>query len=209
MPVERSRFAAEKPWCVRSIKWGQGVMTTHFGACWKNSSGGNYSSRTIRLYLRHVAEFARHFHISPDQLGAEDIRQYQLFLIQEKKLAWSSCVPLSLAVPRPAVGTLNSVIVADSEPSSPSALRRPPLEGSRPISGVGFPVDTSSFCPSKYSVLSFAESFSTLSNQLFKNTSLLLPVNSLLFNPQQSSPLCYAPPRRRLRSTDSIASAQA
>jgi site-specific recombinase XerD len=50
----------------------------------------NYSSKTIRLYLRHVAEFAKHFHRSPDQLGAEDIRQYQLFLIQQKKLAWSS-----------------------------------------------------------------------------------------------------------------------
>jgi site-specific recombinase XerD len=50
----------------------------------------NYSSRTIRLYLRHVAEFAQHFHHSPDQLGADDIRRYQLFLIQEKKLAWSS-----------------------------------------------------------------------------------------------------------------------
>jgi len=31
----------------------------------------NYSSRTIRLYLRHVAEFAKHFHRSPDQLGAD------------------------------------------------------------------------------------------------------------------------------------------
>ena len=50
----------------------------------------NYSSKTIRLYLRHVAEFAQYFHRSPDQLGVEDIRQYQLFLIQEKKLAWSS-----------------------------------------------------------------------------------------------------------------------
>lgn len=50
----------------------------------------NYSSPTIRLYLQHVAKFAQHFHRSPDQLGAEDIRQYQLFLIQEKKLAWSS-----------------------------------------------------------------------------------------------------------------------
>ena len=37
----------------------------------------NYSSKTIRLYLRHVAEFAQYFHRSPDQLGAEDIRQYQ------------------------------------------------------------------------------------------------------------------------------------
>src|ERR1700724_2973332 len=50
----------------------------------------NSSSRTIRLYLRHVAEFAQYFHRSPDQFGAEEIRQYQLFLIQEKKLAWSS-----------------------------------------------------------------------------------------------------------------------
>jgi integrase/recombinase XerD len=50
----------------------------------------NYSAGTIRLYLRHVAQFAQHFHRSPDHLGAEDIRRYQLFLIQEKKLAWSS-----------------------------------------------------------------------------------------------------------------------
>jgi site-specific recombinase XerD len=42
------------------------------------------------LYIQHVAKFAQHFHRSPDQLGAEHIRQYQLFLIQEKKLAWSS-----------------------------------------------------------------------------------------------------------------------
>ena len=30
----------------------------------------NYSSPTIRLYLRHVAKFAQHFHRSPDQLRA-------------------------------------------------------------------------------------------------------------------------------------------
>lgn len=50
----------------------------------------NYATGTIRLYLQHVAAFAQHFHRSPDQLGAEEIRRYQLFLIQEKKLAWSS-----------------------------------------------------------------------------------------------------------------------
>ena len=42
----------------------------------------NYSAGTIRLYLRHVAKFAQHFHRPPDQLGAEDIRQYQLFLMR-------------------------------------------------------------------------------------------------------------------------------
>jgi len=50
----------------------------------------NYSSATIRLYLQHVAHFAQHVHRRPDRLGGEEIRQYQLFLIQEKKLAWSS-----------------------------------------------------------------------------------------------------------------------
>lgn len=49
----------------------------------------NYSARTIRLYLQHLAAFTQHFHRPPDQLGAEHIRQYQLFLIQQKKLAWS------------------------------------------------------------------------------------------------------------------------
>jgi len=46
--------------------------------------------RRLTARLRHVAEFAQHFHHSPDQLGADDIRRYQLFLIQEKKLAWST-----------------------------------------------------------------------------------------------------------------------
>ena len=50
----------------------------------------NYSAGTIRLYLQHVAAFAQHFHRPPDRLGAEHIRQYQLYLIQQKKLAWSS-----------------------------------------------------------------------------------------------------------------------
>src|SRR5215469_10362127 len=50
----------------------------------------NYCAGTVRLYLQHVAAFAQHFHRSPDQLGAEEIRRYQLFLIQEKKLSWST-----------------------------------------------------------------------------------------------------------------------
>src|SRR5215470_1364965 len=50
----------------------------------------NYTTGSTRLYLQHVPAFAQHFHRSPDQLGAEEIRRYQLFLIKEKKLAWSS-----------------------------------------------------------------------------------------------------------------------
>jgi site-specific recombinase XerD len=50
----------------------------------------NYSPHTIRGYLRHVAEFARHFHCPPDQLSSEHVREYQLSLIRNKKPAWST-----------------------------------------------------------------------------------------------------------------------
>ena len=52
----------------------------------------HYSPTTIRLYLHSVAEFAQHFHKPPDQLGPEHIRQYQLFLIQDKQASqWHQC----------------------------------------------------------------------------------------------------------------------
>ena len=55
-------------------------------------------SPTIGLYLSSVAEFAKHFHKSPDQLGPEHIRQYQLFLIKEKQACQSTCVQLVCAL---------------------------------------------------------------------------------------------------------------
>jgi site-specific recombinase XerD len=46
----------------------------------------NYSAATIRHYLRFVEEFARHFGKSPDKLGFEHLRSYQVYLLTERKL---------------------------------------------------------------------------------------------------------------------------
>jgi integrase/recombinase XerD len=49
----------------------------------------NYSPSTITIYIRCVAQFAQHFRLSPDRLGPEHIRQYQLCLVQEKEVSWA------------------------------------------------------------------------------------------------------------------------
>lgn len=48
----------------------------------------NYSPRTVRCYVSMVARFATQFAKSPAQLGAEEVRQFQLKLI-ESKASWS------------------------------------------------------------------------------------------------------------------------
>src|SRR3970040_1238092 len=46
-----------------------------------------FSARTQECYVRSVAQLAEHFHRSPDQLSEEDLRQYFLYLANEKKVA--------------------------------------------------------------------------------------------------------------------------
>jgi site-specific recombinase XerD len=45
----------------------------------------NRSPKTIRLYVNRVADFAKYFHASPDQLGPEHVRSYLLHLVQERQ----------------------------------------------------------------------------------------------------------------------------
>jgi site-specific recombinase XerD len=49
----------------------------------------NYSPKTIKLYVAQVAGFAKYFGRSPDQLGPEHIRGYQVYLVEEKQASWS------------------------------------------------------------------------------------------------------------------------
>ena len=50
----------------------------------------NLSPHTQDSYVQQVSLFARHFNKSPEVLGPEEIRSYQLYLTNEKKLAPSS-----------------------------------------------------------------------------------------------------------------------
>jgi site-specific recombinase XerD len=52
----------------------------------------NYSEITTRKYLKVVTDFARHFGKSPDQLGPNELRTYQAYLLQERKLTPGSAV---------------------------------------------------------------------------------------------------------------------
>jgi site-specific recombinase XerD len=47
----------------------------------------NLALNTQTCYVQQVSLFARHFDKSPEQLGPEDIRTYQIYLTNEKKLA--------------------------------------------------------------------------------------------------------------------------
>lgn len=49
----------------------------------------NYAPKTIRCYLDCVAAFAKYFKTSPDRLGSDHIRTYQLYLVQERGVSWS------------------------------------------------------------------------------------------------------------------------
>lgn len=90
----------------------------------------HYSPTTIRLYLHSVAEFAKHFHKPPDQLGPEEIRQYQLFLVQEKQASQSTCVQLVCALRFFYTHTLNRKIEVQRIPF-PRRERKLPLILSR------------------------------------------------------------------------------
>jgi site-specific recombinase XerD len=50
----------------------------------------NLADNTQSAYLQQVIAYAEHFHRSPDELGLEAIRAYQLYLTQTRRLSSSS-----------------------------------------------------------------------------------------------------------------------
>jgi len=50
-----------------------------------------FAARTQEAYLLAVRQLARHYHKSPDQINEEELRQYFLFLKNEKHVARATC----------------------------------------------------------------------------------------------------------------------
>jgi len=50
----------------------------------------NYARRTIDTYITHVRRFTEHFGRSPSELGPEEIREYQLYLVEERQASWTT-----------------------------------------------------------------------------------------------------------------------
>lgn len=49
----------------------------------------NYSPRTIEIYIGRVAKFSQYFGKSPDRLSIEHIREFQRYLVEDKKCSWA------------------------------------------------------------------------------------------------------------------------
>lgn len=47
----------------------------------------NFATGTQRSYIHYVESFANYYGMSPERLGLDEIRGYQLYLIEERKLS--------------------------------------------------------------------------------------------------------------------------
>src|ERR1700691_1818884 len=76
----------------------------------------NYAPTTVDCYVRSVTEFAKHFNKPPDQLGPEEIRKWQLFLLNEKRVKLSTYIQAVCGLRFFYGNTLNRKIEVDRIP---------------------------------------------------------------------------------------------
>lgn len=50
----------------------------------------NFSPETQRSYIHYISDYAIHFNTSPSALGPEAVREYQLFMTEERKMSAES-----------------------------------------------------------------------------------------------------------------------
>lgn len=76
----------------------------------------NYAESTQLSYIRHVAEFAKLFDRNPADLGPEEVKQFQLHLLQQKKVSWATYIQAMAALRFVYVKTLGQTFMADKIP---------------------------------------------------------------------------------------------
>ncbi len=92
LPVELNRFAnrIQPRFSVRSAMTPYSKRNTPFTPRMaEDMQVRNFSPRTIDSYTYHVDRYAKHFGKDPVDLGPEDVRNFQLWMIREKKSSWS------------------------------------------------------------------------------------------------------------------------
>ena len=103
----------------------------------------NMAERTIVTYVSHVARFAKHFGRSPDKLGAEEIRLWQIYLVG-LKVSWSLFNQMVCALRFVYRVTLKSSISLEMIPHAKSPRKLPvvlsPEEVLRFLSAVTHPL---------------------------------------------------------------------
>jgi integrase/recombinase XerD len=85
----------------------------------------NYSHRTAKTYLRIIRDFAQYFHQPPDKLGPEQIRQYQAYLFQTRKLTTATVSQYVSALRFLYVKTLRRHFLSEHIPFPKSPRRLP------------------------------------------------------------------------------------
>ena len=85
----------------------------------------NYAQNTIRTYIHAVQDFAKYFHRSPDRLGPEHIREYQVHLFRDCKLSPGTIQSRTSALRFLFVKTLKRPYLPDDIPV-PKRQRRMP-----------------------------------------------------------------------------------
>jgi len=86
----------------------------------------NLAPATQRAYVHQVSLFARHFNRSPERLGPAEIRTWQLYLVNDKRLAASSIIVAVSALRFLYTVTLKrNWVVADDIPTGRQAQKLP------------------------------------------------------------------------------------
>lgn len=85
----------------------------------------NYSPNTVRSYVHAVEEFARHFRCSPEQLGPDHVREYQVHLFRDRKLSARTITGQTAALRFLFVKTLRRPYLPDALPFPKHSRRLP------------------------------------------------------------------------------------